>query len=229
MPRADRIGAVLGAVGISGNVLGVVFLAEVPAAYRPAQLDAWAAAAAAHPGDVLASATSFVVGLVALAGWGLAVGRRARRPLARAGGAAIAAGAILNAAGCVTPAVLVLHVAPACGAEGCLAVARALLGVTLALDALFNLLLGAGLAAVGASLLAARRRPVLAALAVAAGLASLPVALQVVSEDAARWLAVAAPLWLAFVAASSVVLWRGPRAERATPVGGGDATLARSR
>lgn len=229
MPRSDRIGAVLGVAGLAGNVLGVVFLAEVPGAYRPAQLEAWAAGSLARPGDTVASAAAFAIGLVALAGWGLAVGRWARRPLARLGGGLVAAGALLNAAGCVTPAVLALHVAPACAAGGCDAVARGLLGVTLAVDALFNLLFGAGLVALGASLLGARRRPLLGGWALAAGLATLPVALQVLSEDAARWLAVAGPLWLGFVAATSVILWRGAPASPAVPVGGGDEALARSR
>lgn len=228
MAPRDRIGALLGVVGIAGNVLGVAFLADVPGVYRPEQLEAWAGGSLAHPASTVASAASFVVGLVALAGWAASVGRRVGTPLARAGAAAIGAGSLLNAAGCVTPAVLVLHVAPACGAEGCLAVARALLGTTLALDALFNLLLGAGLAAIGASLLATGRRPVLAGLGLAAGVASLPVALQIVSGDAARWLAVAAPLWLAFVAATSVVLWRG-RAAAPAAVGGGHAPVAPAR
>jgi hypothetical protein len=214
---------------VAGNVAGVVLLVDVPGVYRPEQLDAWAKGALAHPGATAASAAAFVVGLVALAGWALAVGRWVRRPLARAGAAALAAGALLNAAGCVAPAVLVLHVAPSCGADGCLPIARALLGLSLSLDALFNLLLGAGLAAAGASLLAARQRPVLAVLGLAAGIASVPVSLQVVSEDAARWLAVAAPLWLSFIVATSVVLWRGRRARPAESRGGGDEALARSR
>ena len=225
MAHPDRIGALLGLVGIAGNALGVVFLADVPGVYRPEQLEAWARGSVAHPAATVASAASFVVGLLALAGWAASLGRWVGTPLARAGAAAIGAGSLLNAAGCVTPAVLVLHVAPACGAEGCLAVARALLGTTLALDALFNLLLGAGLAAIGASLLATGSRRSLAALGLAAGLGSLPVALQIVSEDAARWLAVAAPLWLAFIAATSTVLWRR-RAAGPVAVGGGHAPVA---
>lgn len=227
MQRPDRIGAALGSVAVAGNALGVLFLADIPGAYRPAQLDGWIAGSLAHPADTAQSAAAFVIGLVALAGWAVALGRWARAPLARAGAAAIAAGAVANAAGCVTPAVLVLHVAPACGPDRCAGVARALLGTTLALDALFNLLLGAGLLAIGAALAAARGRPVLGRLALVAGLATLPVALQVVSEEAARWLAVAAPLWLAFIAASAVALWRGGAARRPLPHGGGDAAVAR--
>lgn len=211
MPRSDRIGAALGALGIAGNVLGVVFLGDVPGAYRPGGLDAWAAGAADHPGATVASAVSFTVGLAALAGWAIALGRRARGPLGRLGAGAMAAGALLNAAGTVTPAVLVLHVLPGCGGDACLPVARALLGVTLSLDALFNLLFGAGLAAAAAALARAEGRPLLGALGIAAGLATLPVAGQIAFDAAARWLFLAAPLWIAFVSVASVLLWRGRR------------------
>ena len=140
------------------------------------------------------------------------------------------AGALSNAIGTVTPAVLVLHVAPGCAGEACLPVARALLGTTLTLDALFNALFGAGLVLAALALGRAERRPVLAALGVAAGLASLPVSLQVASDAGAAWLAVAAPLWLAFVAATSVLLAR-PGAHRrhaGAQTGGAHAAVARS-
>jgi hypothetical protein len=221
MPRADRYGAAAGALGIAGNVLGVLFLADVPGAYRAGALEAWAAGTAAHPAESVASAVAFTVGLLALGGWAAALGRRVRRPLARAGAASMAAGAFLNAAGTLTPAVLALHVAPACAGEACLPVARALLGLTLSLDAAFNLLFGAGLVAFAASFARAERRPALGALGLAAGLATLPVALQITSDAAARWLAVAGPLWLAFVLATSFLLWRGrPRRAGRADAGG---------
>ena len=209
MPRSDRFGAVCGALGVAGNVLGVAFLVDVPGAYRLGGLDAWAAGTAAQPAASVASAVSFTIGLVALAGWADALGRRVRRPLARAGAAAMALGALFNAAGTLSPAVLALHVAPACAGEACLPAARALLGLTLSLDALFNLLFGAGLVAVAASLARRERRPVLGVLGVAAGLATLPVSLQFALDAASNVLAVAGPLWLAFVLATSLLLWRG--------------------
>ncbi len=208
-PRADRLAASCGLVGVLGNVLGVALLVDVPGAYRAGALDAWAEAAPVHPVASAASAVAFTIGLVALAGWAVGLAQRVATPAAWAGGLAIAAGALLNAAGALTPLVLVLHVAPGCAQDGaCAAVGRALLGSSVALDALFNLLLGVGLLALGVALRQAAFPRRLAWLAIAAGAASLPVCLQVVSDAAARWLVVAGPLWLLFVSASSVGLWR---------------------
>ncbi len=227
---ADRSGALLGLLGAAGNVAGVAFLWNVPGAYRPDALDRWAEGSAAHPDAAMASAVAFVLGLLALAGWGAAMGRRAATPGARLGGSIVATGAVANAIGCVAPLVLVAHVLPGCRDAACAPVARALLGTTLALDALFNALFGAGLVLTALSLGRAERRPVLAALGVAAGLASLPVSLQVASDAAAGWLAVAAPLWLAFVAATSVLLARRGAHHRhaGTQTGGAHAAVARS-
>jgi hypothetical protein len=193
---------------VAGNVAGVAFLADVPVAYRPHAIDRWAELSAAHPDATVASAVSFVVGLLALAGWALGLARRTPGPLATAGARAVALGAVVNAVGCVAPLVLVRHLLPGCAGDGCAAAARALLGVTLSLDALFNLLLGLGLLAVGPALWRSGARA-LGALGTVAGLASLPVSLQPFSEAAARLLAVAGPLWLVFVAWSSVRMWRG--------------------
>src|SRR5512146_180890 len=215
-PDRDRLGAALGVVGVVGNVVGVAALHGVEGAYRPGGLGAWAESALAHPGASVASAVAFTVGLLALAGWAAALGRRLGGPLAPLAAGAMAVGAIVNAAGTLTPAVLVLHVAPACGDGACAAVARALLGATLSLDALFNLAFGAGLALAGWSLWTAGRRPVVGGLGLAAGLASVPVAGQIAWELAARLLAVGGLLWLGFVFATSALLWGG-RSERVAP------------
>lgn len=206
--RPDRTAALLGLLGVTGNVLGVVFLADVPVAYRPTAIDRWAALSLAHSGATVASALSFILGLLALAGWARALGRSLDTPGAGLGAASIATGAVLNAAGCVTPLVLVTHVLPGCDGATCAPVARALLGVTLSLDALFNLLLGLGLIALSPALWRSGARA-LALLGLAAGLLSLPVSGQPFSEGAAKLLAVAAPFWLAFVLWSSARLWRG--------------------
>jgi hypothetical protein len=185
----------------------VAFLWNVPVAYRPTDIDRWAALSMAHPLATVASAVSFILGLVALAGWAAGLGRQVGTPWARFGASSIAAGALFNAVGCVTPLVLVSHVLPGCDGPACAPVARGLLGVTLSLDALFNLLLGIGLLAMGGALWGARVRA-LATLGLVAGLASIPVAGQPFSETAAKLLGIAGPLWLVFVLWSSARLWR---------------------
>jgi hypothetical protein len=204
---ADLLGGFLGLAGVAGNVAGVAFLWDVPVAYRPTDIDRWAALSAAHPQATLASALSFVLGLLALAGWASALGRHAGTPGARLGTSAISLGAVANAIGCVTPIVLVFHVLPGCQGDACAPVARALLGVTLSLDALFNLLLGVGLLLVGTALWRTGARG-LAVLGLVAGLASIPVAGQPFSEAAAKLLGVAGPLWLLFVLVTSIRLMR---------------------
>jgi hypothetical protein len=206
--EGERLGAALGGIGVLGNVVGVAALGDVAGAYRPGGLGAWAESALGHPGPTVVSAVAFTVGLLALAGWAAALGRHLPGPAGRLAAGAMAAGAVINAAATLAPAVLVLHVAPACGGGGCAPVARALLGLTLSLDALFNLAFGAGLLLAGGCLWRARRR-VLGALGLAAGLATAPVAGQLASERAAAWLVVAGPLWLAFVLATSALLWGG--------------------
>jgi hypothetical protein len=186
----------------------VAFLREIPVAYRPTDIDRWAALSIAHPQATVASAVSFILGLVALAGWAGGLGRQVGTPVARLGASSIAVGALFNAAGCVTPLVLVSHLLPGCEGVACAPAARALLGVTLSLDALFNLLLGIGLLALGSALWRSGARA-LAMLGLLAGLASVPVAGQPFSETAAKLLGVAGPLWLVFVLWSSVRLWRG--------------------
>ena len=208
-PRTDRISAVLGVLGFAGNVAGVAFLWNVPVAYRPTDIDRWAALSAAHPEATVASAISFILGLVALAGWAAGLGRQLGTPWARLGASSIVVGALANALGCVTPLVLVSHVLPGCEGIACAPAARALLGVTLSLDALFNFLLGLGLLCLGSALWVRGIRA-LAVLGLLAGLASIPVAGQPFSEAAAKLLGVAGPLWLVFVLWSSVRLWRVP-------------------
>jgi hypothetical protein len=220
-PVRDRSAALLGLLGVAGNVAGVAFLRDVPVAYLPGSLDEWARLSALHPSATAASALSFVVGLLSLAGWALAVGRWAGTRAAGLGASAAATGAVLNAAGCLAPLVLVLHVLPGCGGEACQPVARALLAITLSLDALFNLLLGLGLLVLGPALWRRGERA-LGALGLLAGLLSVPVAGQVASVQAARLLYVAAPLWLLFA------LWTSLRLFRARAAAPGAASLPRA-
>jgi hypothetical protein len=194
----------LGLVAVAGNVLGVVFLRDVPSPYRPGDLAAWLEGSRAHPLATTLSSWSFVVGLVALAAFlvilALAVAPRARAPGWTWAGALVAAGgALLNAAGCFGPAVAARFLPAGEAGE---AAGRALLALTLHLDAHFNLVLGLGLLAFTLGLGDAAGWPRwLRGLGLVAGLASLPVALQAEADAFATLLAVSGPLWLAWLLA----------------------------
>jgi len=132
---------------------------------------------------------------------------RADRPgLFRLGTLLAAGGALLDAAGTQAPTVAVSLIAR----EG--EATRALLGMALALDASFNLLLGVGLVLANVALGDASGWPRwLRGLGLVAGLASLPVAGQLHSDRFADLLAVAGPLWLLWIAAVAFRLLRSPR------------------
>jgi hypothetical protein len=205
---------VAGLVGVALNVVAVATLRHVPHAYRPGDVGAWLAELRADPFSAGLSAWAFTVGLVALAafaaGLALTVANRRnlavtdRRNLAVAGAVFFAGGALLDAAGTMAP-IAALHVEPSAAA--------ALLWFTLLLDSAFNGLLAVGLLCFAAALRADDGWPVpLRWLGFAAGLASLPVALQFSSDAFANLLAFAGPLWLLWVTWTSVLLLRGRRA-----------------
>jgi hypothetical protein len=208
---SPRFGAVCGLVGLAGNVLGVAVLGDIPSAYRPGTMASWTREVMAAPAAASVSAVAFTIGLLALAGWAWTLASRLGTPASRAAGAAISAGAVLNAAATPAPLVVARHLGPACGSsDECVAAGIAILGLSLSLDALFNLLLGAGLVGLSSALWRGASGRPLALLGGAAGALSVAVSPQVVSDAAARLLALAGPLWLAFVAWTSVRLWREP-------------------
>ena len=196
--------ALAGWLGAALNVLAVAFLRHAPHAYRAGDLTAWHAELLQDPTATLASGWCFTVGLVLLAAFGLGLPEavESRRPGWLAlGGRLFALGALLDAAGTLAPPVAALAF-PTAG-DG---PARALLGLSLALDATFNVLLGLGLLAMAAAL---DRFPIwLRVLGAGAGLASLPLGAQLHADRAADWLALSGPLWLAWLTAAGVVLWR---------------------
>jgi hypothetical protein len=210
----------LGLTAVLGNALGVAFLWNVPSPYRPGDVPAWLAGSQAQPLFTVASAWSFVVGLVALAAfmWLLvqSAAPRARSPgWFHAGAVLVAGGALLNAAGCFGPAVAVRFLPPG---EAGQALGVALLAISLHLDAHFNLVLGVGLLALNLSAGPGPGWPGwLRALGVVAGLASLPVALQFWSDPFAKLLAISGPLWLAWFTAVALRGAGRPSAPLAPP------------
>ncbi len=199
--------ALAGWLGALLNVLAVAFLRHSPHAYRAGDLTAWHAEALADVQGTLAAGWCFTVGLVLLAAFGLGLPEavESRRPgWVALGGRLFALGALLDAAGTLAPPVAALAF-PTAG-EGA---ARALLGLSLALDATFNVLLGLGVLALAAAL---DRFPAwLRGLGAAAGLASLPLGAQLHADAAADWLKLSGPLWLTWLTAAGVVLWRRAR------------------
>lgn len=189
-PQVRRIA---GALAIAGNVGGVLPLLGMDGAYRIGGLDRWAAAIAARPAATAWSVLGFVVGLVALAIWALLHPALGKRPLVRSGAMLMGAGAVLNAGAALAPLSVAFHL----GTDPAPALARALLGLSISGDALFNLLLGAGLLLWSTQMAGAPGRRILTAVA---GAASVPVAGQCIIDGAASWLAVSAPLWLAVIA-----------------------------
>jgi hypothetical protein len=195
-----RSGALAGVLGVVLNVVAVGALRPVPHTYSPADVGAWLAETKAAPTNAMISAWAFTVGLVALAAFGAVLARASGRSVAVVGAVLFGSGALLDAAGTLAP-IAALHVDDAVG--------LALLWLTLLLDSAFNGLLGLGLLCFALALPPADGWPRgLAWLAGIAGAVSVPVALQFWSADFARLLAVAGPLWLAWVVWASVALWR---------------------
>ncbi len=192
--------ALLGIVIIVGNLGAVALLQAQPSAYKIEQVETWYAQAIADPSGAVASAWFFTIGLAAMVPFALAIVFDHDAPpsrLALTGAGSVAAGALLNAAGTLLPAVVVTYLAASPD------VGHALLALTIDLDAAFNLLLGAGLLALSAA--HARTWPRwLTGLGAIAGLASLPVAGQAFDDDFARLLVVSGPLWIAWILAVSI-------------------------
>jgi len=204
-----RMGAVAGAVGVVGNIIGVATLGDISSAYRPDEVAAWTDQVLAAPEMASASGVSFTVGLVALAGWALVMGARLRGVAAWAGAFLVSAGALFNAAGTLAPLVVIYLLTPACGdTDGCRAASMAVLGGSLALDAFFNLLLGAGLIFLGRAMVGTAWPSWLGWFTALAGVASIPVSSQVMSPTGADLLLIAGPLWLTAISICCVRLWR---------------------
>lgn len=212
-----RLGAISGLLAVLLNAGGIAPLTEIPAAYRPGRLLEWYGAIQAHRAETALSAILFTFGVLAFLPF--ARGLREGTPqsgLVDSGSRLIAAGGLMNAAATLTPLVVAWHLLPTCPEPvACAPAAAALLGFTLSMDALMNALLGLGMVLVGVGQL--RHGPrALGIGGVGAGLLTLPVAGQIVYEASADWLAVAAPCWLAWLAASSLrlaLLSRRPRAQ----------------
>jgi hypothetical protein len=201
----DRLAGVAGLVGVLGNVLAVIALREVPHAYRVDDIDLWYRELAAVPQETVASGVLFTLGLAGFAPFlfGLARGVAPERRALAFGAALLGSfGAWLNAATTLFPPMVAVHLPEPSGAG------RALLAIAQAADGLFNLTFGIALLVLARA--GAGRWPRgFVVLGVAAGLSSLPVALQPLSDQAARLLGLSGPLWLLWMAWGGLRLIRG--------------------
>ena len=199
--------ALTGLLAIAGNIAGVVFLSAVPHAYKFSTIAAWHSEASAVPGSALASAMAFAIGLGAMAAFAMSLAQlhTARTSLASwlsTGAALIAAGALLNAAGSVLAGAAIRQDP---FVSDSITAGRAMLDGALLADAAFNVLIGFGLILTNVALLRASGYPRwIASIGLAAGVASLPVGLQAVSDSFAAGIVISGSLWLVWIAAISL-------------------------
>ena len=205
------IGGRFGLVAVALNILGIVTLKDVVTPYQIGGLDNWIASIPNHAGASSLSALSFVFAVLTMIPYAWALQHRDGRPGIRLGALSIAIGALMNAVACLVPFVVATHVLPSCSSpEACLPIARGMLGYAITMDGLFNALLGSGLLAIGITWLKdpERRKPAIVGLL--AGLFTLPVALQPISDACQQLLVVGGPLWLLFITMTSIELLREP-------------------
>lgn len=198
----SRSAALAALLAIVGNVLAVAQLTDSPHAYKVESLELWLRELVAKPDGHEAAAWLFTIGVLMLIPFAMGLQRRLTgSACAWLGAWLVAMGAGMNAVACMTPWVVVRVLLGRMGEPGVEALSLALLGFTLVLDAIFNLLFGCGMVLCGAAQWG-RGSKVIGALGVIAGIATVSVVGQAYSDEAARRLAIAGPLWLAWVAAS---------------------------
>lgn len=211
-PSRPIAAGVCGLLAVLLNVLGVLPLDDIHAAYKPGRLLEWYTQIQEHTTATALSALAFSLGVLLLPLF--APGLRALAPrsaLLGPSGILLTLGGVINSLGSLCPLVVAWQLVPTCPVrESCAPAASALLGLALTTDALFNLLLGLSLILGGAALFSSGHRR-LGLLGALAGALTVPVAAQVRWVAGADWLAVAGPCWLLWIAAASVVLIRGSR------------------
>ena len=214
-PGVLRAGGVAGFLAVFFNILGVVPLGPIEGAYLPGHLGEWFQNLQPQPMATMLSAWAFTLGVLLLVPFANAV-RRAypRSGLVDLGGQLLALGGIMDGASTLTPFVVSRHLLVESNPVASASTGVALLGLTLSMDALCNLMLGLGMLLMGLGLRRSGRR-ILGSYGIIAGLVTTPVVLQAISEPFARLLGLAGPLWLGWVALASWQLFRCAESARA--------------
>ena len=211
--------------GLSGfavvalNIAAVAFLRTSPHVYKPSSLDKWFEELTRHPQAHGWSALCFTLGTLALIPFALGVWRALwSKPKTRSllGPLALGLGGLLNAVSTMTVFVVARYLLPHLSGnhDSIRATSMALLGMTLSMDSLFNLVFGLGLMLVGwAQFDSERFWRWQGLLGLVAGALTVVVSLQLFSDTFARLLGIAGPLWLLWVLSVSWSLFGDTEAE----------------
>lgn len=211
----NRIAGAAGLGAVFLNLLGVAFATEVDHIYRPGTIDRWYFSAIENAGAQAWSAWCFATGMLLLVAF-LAGLARAMGPYSWPAAALGSVAAIINACCSLLPFVVVTHLPHNEDAIG-----QTLLGIALTGDAFFNGAFGISLLFLALAMARAVEFPMwLSGMGLLSGLATTVVVTQAWSPLGADFLAVAGPMWLAWVMLTSVALLRlrYERVASATPI-----------
>lgn len=212
-PSANPLAGAFGLIAVLGNTVAVFALAKTPHTYKPGTLLKWFEEACQDPQGTILSSWAFALGLIAMIPFVRGLSRLwGDSKLGDMGESLISFGALCNCLGTLFPFVLVAYLVPLFSDPSELkAIAAAMLGLALVLDAFFNLVFGLGLVLVGFALWRSGWRK-LGGLGLVSGLLTMPVVLQAGYLSFAYLVLLAGPLWLLWIVCASVVLIRGQSA-----------------
>ena len=205
-----KVGGRFGLVAVALNILGIVALKDVTTPYQVGGLDGWITSLPDHPGATSLSAVFFTFAVLTMIPYAWALQHHDNRTGIRLGALSISVGAIMNAVATMIPFVVVTHLLPSClSMDSCNPIARGMLGYAITMDGLFNALLGFGLLTIGFTWIGDLNRRKLAIVGILAGIFTLPVSLQPISDTCQQMLVIGGPLWLLFITITSLEMLRG--------------------
>jgi hypothetical protein len=205
LAEPTRIAATAGIAAVVFHALGTAGLTSIEAAYHPDQLDRWAYAVADQEfGTAWAGGASFAA-MVALSVWGVGL-VRVLGPYAWPGGVVLFTATLAGAAGSLLPWV-VSHFVP----HGEEAIAQTMLGLALALNGLFHVVLALGLLLLTIATGRDVRFPMLCfVLGLVSAFVVAPLIAVAWSPVAADFAVVGDMVWLSWVLVMSVQMRRVP-------------------
>jgi len=206
--RNARALAIMGVITAAAFVVGIVAVSMIPDQLNGGAFDKALTEIATHRHAEVVAGWMFAIGLATLIPFIWLVVRSlsdATRLPATIGACLITAGATIDIAGSLLLVAVGHGLSPSFADPAVRAVAGAMLHLSVALDSMYNLTLGAGLVMIGRSMRAGGAWPRWTAnLAIVAGVLSLPVALEWYSELAGAAQYASGTLLLAWVVGLAV-------------------------